>query len=105
MEQSGYVVAIEIGSSKISGIVGKKNSDGNIQVLSYASEQSSSFIKKGMVFNIDKTALSLTNIVNRLEGETHMTVNKVYVGLAGKSMHTLPNSVMRSFDDARSPTR
>lgn len=99
MEQSGYVVAIEIGSSKISGIVGKKNSDGNIQVLSYASEQSSSFIKKGMVFNIDKTALSLTNIVNRLEGETHMTVNKVYVGLGGKSMHTLPNSVMRSFDD------
>ncbi len=99
MEQTGYVVAIEIGSSKISGMVGKRNSDGNIQVLSYASEQSSSFIKKGVVFNIDKTALSLTNIVNRLEGETHMNISKVYVGLSGKSMHTLPNAVLRTFDD------
>ena len=77
MEQTGYVVAIEIGSSKISGMVGKRNSDGNIQVLSYASEQSSSFIKKGVVFNIDKTSLSLTNIVKRLEGETHMNISKV----------------------------
>lgn len=105
MEQTGYIVAIEVGSSRCSGIVGKRNSDGNIHVLSYVTEPSSSFIKKGVVFNIDKTAMCLTNIINRLEGESDMTVSKVYVGLGGKSMHTVSNLVARTFGEETKVTQ
>lgn len=36
MATTDFIAAIELGSSKIAGIAGKKNSDGSIQVLAYA---------------------------------------------------------------------
>lgn len=107
MGQSDYIVAIELGSSKIAGIVGKRNSDGSIQVLSYASERSSSCIKKGVIFNIDKTAQCLTNIINRLESflETGNTISKVYVGLSGKSLRTETNLISRNFGEETKVTQ
>ena len=38
-----FIVAIELGSSKMTGIAGKKNLDGSIQVLACVKEDSSSF--------------------------------------------------------------
>ena len=46
MATTDFIAAIELSSSKISGIAGKKNSDGSIQVLAYAREDASSFIHK-----------------------------------------------------------
>ncbi len=97
MEQLGYTVAVEISSNEISGIIGKKLRDGSIQIMSYASEPSSSFIKKGMVFNIDKAASAMTSIINRLEGGD-FAISKVYVGLSGRSMRTVSNMLLRKFD-------
>lgn len=47
MAVTDFIVAIELGSTEITGIAGKKNPDGSIQVLAYASERSSDCIKKG----------------------------------------------------------
>ena len=101
MGQLDYIAVIEIGSEKLRGVVGKKNSDESIQILSYAFENSSSFIKKGVVFNIDKTAQALTNIINKLEGalESGIIISKVYVGYGGKSLRTEKNSVLRNFGE------
>ena len=57
-----FIVAIELGSSKMTGIAGRKNPDGSITVLAVASEDSTSYIRKGVVYNIDKTAQGLSNI-------------------------------------------
>lgn len=92
-EIKDFVVAIELGSSKITGIAGKKNSDGSITVLAYAREDSASFIKRGMVYNIDKTAQCLNNIKQKLEKTLKASVGKAYVGIAGQSLHTMKNSV------------
>ena len=62
-----FIVAIELGSSKMTGIAGKKNLDGSISVLAVVREDSTSCIRKGVVYNIDKTVLCLTNIINKLE--------------------------------------
>lgn len=56
MAATDFIVAIELGSSKITGIAGKKHADGSIQVLALASENSSDFIRKGVIYNLDKTA-------------------------------------------------
>lgn len=61
------IVAIELGSSKITGVAGRKNLDGSINVLSLVSEDSTSCIRKGVVYNIDKTGQALSNIINKLE--------------------------------------
>ena len=47
MATTEFIAAIELGSSKITGVAGKKNSDGSMQVLAYAQEDSSTFIRKG----------------------------------------------------------
>ena len=90
-----FIVAIELGSSKMTGIAGKKNLDGSIQVLACVKEDSSSFIRKGVVYNIDKTAQSLTNIVNRLQKQLKTAITQVYVGVAGQSIRSIHNVIAK----------
>lgn len=99
MATTEFIAAIELGSSKITGVAGRKNSDGSMQVLAYAQEDSSTFIRKGVIFNLDKTAQSLTSIINRLEGELKNSIAKVYVGIGGQSLRTIRNVVSRDLED------
>ena len=62
-----FIVAIELGSSKITGIAGRKNLDGSISILAVVKEDSTTCIRKGVVYNIDKTVMCLTNIVKKME--------------------------------------
>lgn len=99
MATTEFIAAIELGSSKITGVAGRKNSDGSMQVLAYAQEDSSTFIRKGVIFNLDKTAQSLTSIINRLEGELKNSIAKVYVGIGGQSIRTVRNVVSRDLEE------
>ena len=99
MATTEFIAAIELGSSKITGVAGRKNSDGSMQVLAYAQEDSSTFIRKGVIFNLDKTAQSLTSIINRLEGELKNSIAKVYVGIGGQSLRTVRNVVSRDLEE------
>ena len=99
MATTEFIAAIELGSSKITGVAGKKNSDGSMQVLAYAQEDSSTFIRKGVIFNLDKTAQSLTSIINRLEGELKNSIAKVYVGIGGQSLRTIRNTEVRHLEE------
>ena len=99
MATTEFIAAIELGSSKVTGIAGKKNSDGSMQVLAYAKEDSSSFIRKGIIYNLNKTAQSLTSIINRLEGDLKESIAKVYVGVSGQSLRTVRNVVSRDLKE------
>ena len=90
-----FIVAIELGSSKMTGIAGKKNLDGSIQVLACVKEDSSSFIRKGVVYNIDKTAQCLTNIINKLQKQLKTTITQVYVGVGGQSIRSVRNPISK----------
>lgn len=91
------VVVIEFGSSKIRGIAGYKNIDGSIQVLDIEQMSARNCIRKGVVYNLEKTKLCLRNIIDKMEAELDMTITKAYVGLCGKSMRTKKNVVSRQF--------
>ena len=95
MAAKDFIVAIELGSSKVTGIAGKKNLDGSIDVLAVVKEDSSSFIHKGVVYNIDKTALCLTNIVNKLKAQLKTEITQVYVGVGGQSIRSIRNVISR----------
>ena len=99
MATTEFIAAIELGSSKVTGIAGRKNSDGSMQVLAYAKEDSSSFIRKGIIYNLDKTAQSLTSIINKLEGDLKNSIAKVYVGIGGQSLRTVRNVVSRDLNE------
>lgn len=90
-----FIVAIEIGSSKVTGIAGRKNNDGSISVLAVAKEESSSFIKKGTIYNLDKTATCIENIINRLQQQLKTDIQRVYVGVGGQSIRSVKSTITR----------
>ncbi len=92
-EQKDFIVAVELGSSKVTGIAGQKKPDGSISVLAIVREDSSSFIRKGRVYNIDKTAQCLTNIVKKLEGQLKQRITQVFVGVGGQSIRGVKNTL------------
>lgn len=92
------VVAIEFGSSMIRGIAGCRNIDGSIQILDVVNENAKNCIRKGIIYNIDKTVLCLKTIVEKLEQDLNVHINKVFVGIGGKSLRTMKNSVSRQLE-------
>ena len=95
MAAKEFIVAIELGSSKMTGIAGQKNLDGSINVLAVIKEPSSSFIRKGVVYNIDKTAQCLSSIVKKLENQLKTEITQVYVGVGGQSIRGVKNVVSK----------
>ncbi|MBQ8046424.1 MAG: cell division protein FtsA [Prevotella sp.] len=96
-----FIVAIELGSSKITGIAGRKNLDGSMSVLAVVKEDSTTCIHKGVVYNIDKTVQCLSNIVKKLEGILKTKVTQVYVGVGGQSIRSVRNVIVK---DMPAPT-
>ena len=90
-----FVVAIELGSSVIRGIAGKKNLDGSITVQALAKEDASQCIRKGVVNNIDKTAGCLKSIVNKLSKALKYNITYAYVGIGGQSVRSVRNVIVR----------
>lgn len=100
MATNDLIVAIELGSSKISGAVGRKSADGSLQVLAYASEPVVGFVRRGVVYNIDQTAQCLALLVNRLDGElTNAEIQQAYVGVGGYTLHSEQSTIVRTFDE------
>ena len=99
MAATDFTVAIELGSTEITGIAGKKNADGSIHLLAYASERSSDCIKKGVIYNLDKTAQCLISVIQQLEDKLQASIKKVYVGMGGQSIHSIRNTITRHLDE------
>lgn len=95
MAAKDFIVAIELGSSKITGMAGKKNLDGSISVLAVVKEDSSSFIRKGIVYNINQTVQCISNIVKKLSAALKSEIAQVYVGVGGQSIRSVKNVIVK----------
>lgn len=90
-----FIVAIELGSSKITGIAGKKNLDGSISVSAVVKENASQCIRKGVVYNIDKTGQCITSIIKQLKKQLKHDIAHVYVGVGGQSIRSVRNVIVK----------
>ncbi len=90
-----FVVAVELGSSKISGIAGKKK-DGTMQILAYAEEKTAGCVKRGVVYNIEKTYQSINTIISKLEVVLKTKITRAYVGLGGQSVRSYKCMIRRN---------
>jgi len=88
---SDYVVAIDLGSSKIIGCLGKKEIDGKINILSLEQIPVHAEVRRGVVHNLEEVSKSVLDLVQRLS-HTHghpCVIDHVYVGLNGYTIRTL----------------
>ena len=100
-----FIVAIELGSSKMTGIAGQKNLDGSISVLSIVEEDSTSCIRKGVVYNIEKTGQCLTSIMQKLKNNLKQDITHVYVGVGGQSIRSVKNVIVKDLPSATQVTQ
>lgn len=96
--EKNVVVALEFGSSKIRGIAGCKNLDGSIQILALEEMDAQNCIRKGMVYNIDKTVMCLKNIVEKMEQTLGMHITQVFIGLGGQALKCKKNTVSKQLE-------
>lgn len=82
-----YIVALEIGSSKIKGAVGTVDSTGALSVKDVEAERLLDGVRYGCIRNVVETANAIRNVISRLEQrESHRKVSGVYVSIGGRSL-------------------
>ncbi|MBO7119754.1 MAG: cell division protein FtsA [Bacteroidaceae bacterium] len=96
--EKDIIIAVELASTAIRAIAGKREPDGSMQVLAFAQEESPNTIRKGIIDNIDKTTQALSRVVAKLNDKLGVKVNSVYVGLGGQSLRSVHNRVLLQFD-------
>ncbi len=77
-----YIVGIDVGSSKVSGAVGKLDKQGKLQILAVASEICTG-IKKTLVIDIDAVSKAISGCVEQLERIIGEEIKHVYISLPG----------------------
>lgn len=94
MTQSGFIAVIDLGTSKIKGVVGRKNENGVISILASNTIDSGNSIRRGMIYNIEQAGANVQKLIMTLENSLDRRIGKVYVSLSGQSLHTLEFSEM-----------
>lgn len=83
MEQDKIIVGLDIGTTKICAIVGRKNEYGKLEVLGMGKAVSDGVIR-GIVTNIDKTIHAIEKAVAEAEEQSGINIRVVNVGIAGQ---------------------
>ncbi len=96
MKKSKIVVGLDIGTTKIAAIVGRKNEHGKIEILGVGKTISIG-VKRGMVANIPQTVQSIKIAVEKASSESGVNIGIVNVGIAGQHIKSLQHrgSLMR----------
>lgn len=82
------IVGLDIGTSKISTLVGEITSEGQIEVVGIGSHPSRG-LKRGVVVNIDSTVQSIQRAVEEAELMAGCQIRSAYTGIAGSHIRSL----------------
>lgn len=96
MEKNQYIVALEIGSSKIVGAIAEKTSAGYLSVKHLQEERHLNSVRYGIVQNVENIKSSVNRILKNLEGMVDGRITQVYMGVSGRSLHSMLSEVNRS---------
>lgn len=94
-----YVMAIDLGSSRIVAGLGKKEENGALRILSMKQMPSDSEIRRGIVHNIEDVAGTVRKLKEDLSNSQTppLVVNHVYVGINGYTLRTKDVNVFSQF--------
>src|SRR5438874_7665752 len=96
------IVGLDIGTTKIAVIAGRKNEFGKLEILGFGRANSNG-VKHGQVLNIDETIKAIkTAMENCYAANPNLEVNEVYVGIAGhhiKSLQTRGDIVRQNTEE------
>jgi len=88
LQTGAYMVGLDIGTTKISVMIGRKNQYGKLEILGTGRAVSNG-VARGIVSNIDKTVESIREAVEEAKQKSGLEINDVFVGIAGQHIKSL----------------
>ena len=85
---SNIIVGLDIGTTKIAVMVGRKNKYGKLEILATAKAVSNG-VARGIVANIDQTVNSIKEAVEEIKQKSNIAIKEVFVGIAGQHIKSL----------------
>ncbi len=100
MKSTEIIVGLDIGTTKIATIVGRKNDHGKIEILGHGRTESFG-VKRGMVSNIEDTVNSIRQAVSEAGERSSVDIKYVNVGIAGQHIKSLQHrgNIIREKND------
>ena len=100
-KQQPIIVGLDIGTTKVVAIAGRKNEFGKIEILGFGRAESAG-VSHGVVMNIEQCIRSIEQAIERcLLSNPQLEIKDVYVGIAGqhiKSLQTRGDRVRMNVD-------
>lgn len=88
-QEAPIIVGLDIGTTKIAAIAGRKNEHGKLEILGFGRANSNG-VQHGQVLNIDQTIKAIQQaLMNCYESNPDLEINEVYVGIAGHHIKSL----------------
>ena len=91
MEQTNISVGLDIGTTKIVALVGKKNEFNKVEILGMGKSKSLG-VHRGVVNNITQTIQSIQQAIQEAEQSSGEKISSVTVGIAGQHIRSLQHS-------------
>lgn len=88
MENNNIAVGLDIGTTKIVAMIGKRNEFGKVEVLGIGKSKSLG-VKRGVVNNITQTIQSIQQAIEEAESVSGHKISDVVVGIAGQHIRSL----------------
>jgi cell division protein FtsA len=88
LPKEAIMVGLDIGTTKISAIIGKKNQHDKLEVLG-TGRAISNGVTRGIVSNIDKTVASIVEAINDAKQKSGLQTKEVFIGIAGQHIKSL----------------
>jgi cell division protein FtsA len=95
MEKSEIIVGLDIGTTKIAIMVGRKNEFGKIEILGTGKSDSLG-VMRGVVSNIDKTVQAIKLAVDEASAKSGVDIKVVHVGIAGQHIKSFQHRGIRT---------
>ncbi|MEJ7676641.1 MAG: cell division protein FtsA [Segetibacter sp.] len=89
VNEAPIIVGLDIGTTKIAAIAGRKNEYGKLDILGFGRANSTG-VQHGQVLNIEQTIKSIQQALsNCYDSNPDLEISEVYVGIAGHHIKSL----------------
>ena len=88
LSKGDYIVGLDIGTTKISIMIGKKDEYEKLEILATGRAVSNG-VARGIVANIDKTVFSIKEAIDEVRQKSGINIEEVFVGIAGQHIKSL----------------
>ncbi|MDR2495886.1 MAG: rod shape-determining protein [Tannerellaceae bacterium] len=96
MVYAEFIAALRLGTSRLSGIVGKRDNNGTFTVIAYETEEAAGCIRRGNIRNVHEAGAKIKQLVSKLQQKMPGNrISKLFVGAGGQSLRSEKTIVSR----------